>query len=211
MEQRLKEAAQEGNINKLYELIREDPCLLEPIDQKPFADTPLHIAAEAGHTHFALEIMRLKPSFARKLNPSGFSPMHLALQNGKTQTVTRLVNVDPELVRVKGREGVTSLHYITEEGDHNLLAEFITVCPKSVEDLTIRNETALHIAVKNYLPTALEVLLGGLHQLSISEGSQDLKRKVLDLKDEDGKTVLHIAKSNNQPQVSSHPLDFPRA
>jgi ankyrin repeat protein len=84
---------------------------LERIDVIPFVDTPLHIAASAGHTQFAMEIMKLKPSFARKLNQDGFTPMHLALQNNQTQVVLQLLDVDEDLVRVQGREGVTPLHY----------------------------------------------------------------------------------------------------
>ena len=56
--------------------------LLECIDELPFINTPLHIAASYGNIQFALELMSLKPSFARKLDPNGFSPIHLALQNG---------------------------------------------------------------------------------------------------------------------------------
>ena len=36
-----------------------------------FVDSPLHIAAATGHRDFAMEMMNLKPSFARKLNQSG--------------------------------------------------------------------------------------------------------------------------------------------
>lgn len=82
--ERLNQIAQQGNIDAFYSLIREDVSLLENMDKLPFVDTPLHKAASAGHTRFAMEMMRLKPSFARKLNPDGFSPMHLALQNDQT-------------------------------------------------------------------------------------------------------------------------------
>ncbi|XP_024043163.1 ankyrin repeat-containing protein BDA1 [Citrus clementina] len=87
-DQRLNEAAQARNVDALYELIWEDAYFLDQIDRVPFVDTPLHIAASMGHVNFALEIMRLKPSFARKQNQYGFSPLHLALQNSHTQMVT---------------------------------------------------------------------------------------------------------------------------
>ncbi|XVF75403.1 hypothetical protein PTKIN_Ptkin13bG0185500 [Pterospermum kingtungense] len=84
----LKEAAQSGNIDALYQLFRYDPYLLERIDEVPFIDTPLHTAAAAGQTDFAVEMLNLKPSFATKLNPDGFSPMHLALQNHQNQLLS---------------------------------------------------------------------------------------------------------------------------
>ncbi|KAL4385488.1 hypothetical protein GQ457_15G023880 [Hibiscus cannabinus] len=44
-----------------------------------FVDTPLHVSAASGNIGFEMEMMSLKPSFARKLNRDGFSPIHLAL------------------------------------------------------------------------------------------------------------------------------------
>ncbi|WRX12630.1 hypothetical protein QQP08_005117 [Theobroma cacao] len=51
-----------------------------------------------------MELMNLKPSFARKLNQRGFSPIHLALQTKQEKMVDDLLSIDEDLVRVKGRE-----------------------------------------------------------------------------------------------------------
>ena len=74
MDQSLKDAANEGSIDALYASIRTDPNILDRIEGIPFVDTPLHIAASAGLTRFVMEIMKLKPSFARKLDQNGFTP-----------------------------------------------------------------------------------------------------------------------------------------
>ena len=110
---KLNEVAQQGNIEAFYGLIQEDVKLLEYIDELPFVYTPLHVAASAGgpqHIQFAMEMMRLKPSFARKLDPNRYSPIHLALQEKHNQMVHRLLQVDGDLVRVKAKEGMTLLH-----------------------------------------------------------------------------------------------------
>ncbi|XVE69114.1 hypothetical protein DITRI_Ditri09bG0124700 [Diplodiscus trichospermus] len=124
---KLREAAKVGNIDGLYAIIQKDPYILEGIDQVPIVDTPLHVAVASGRDDFAMEIMNLKPSFARKLNKHGYSPMHLALQNEKT--VLRLLAADRDLVRVKGREGCTPLHHVAEHGNLHLLAQFLVDCP----------------------------------------------------------------------------------
>ncbi|KAI8029176.1 Ankyrin repeat-containing protein BDA1 [Camellia lanceoleosa] len=80
VQQRLMEAAQAGDISLMYGCIQEYPKILDGIDETPFVDTPLHIAASARHAHFALEMMKLKPSFGGKLNPQGLSPLDLALR-----------------------------------------------------------------------------------------------------------------------------------
>jgi ankyrin repeat protein len=97
---RLKTVAQVGDIERLYELIAEDPNILDHFDKVSFCETPLHIAAEKGQTHFAMELMTLKPSLALKLNVSGFSPLHLALQNNHIQTVRGLVAINSSLVSI---------------------------------------------------------------------------------------------------------------
>ncbi|KAH9723131.1 ANK REP REGION domain-containing protein [Citrus sinensis] len=180
---RLNEAAQAGNVDALYELIWEDAYLLDQIDQVPFVDTPLHTAASMGHINFALEIMRLKPSFARKQNQYGFCPLHLALQKTHTQMVLRLIDVDRNLVRVQGREGVTPLHYVAEKGNVDLLCKFLAVAQK----------TALHVAAKNDKLEVLEVMLGWLRFVN--------KDDILNWKDDEGNTLLHISISRSHIQI----------
>ncbi|KAH1045694.1 hypothetical protein J1N35_036478 [Gossypium stocksii] len=193
-------AAQTGNINVLYELIQKDPYVLERIDHVPFLDTPLHVAASAGHVDFMMEMINLKPSFARKLNQAGFSPMHLALQNKRPQAVLRLLKFDVGLVRVKGRGGLTPLHHVAQTGDVDLLIKFLEVCPEAVEDVTVRDETVFHLAVKNDMFEAFQVLVGWLIR-SRHEAAQRWEKELLSWADIDGNTVLHIAAIKNSPQA----------
>ncbi|XP_030524855.1 ankyrin repeat-containing protein BDA1-like [Rhodamnia argentea] len=196
MDKRLQEAIVNDDVDVLHTLLVEDPKLLERQTEEPFPHTPLHVAAATGKTQVAMELATLRPSFARKLNPEGFSPLHLALQHGHFQTARALVTIDPELIRVKGRGRITPLHYVAgREGDEELelLADFLCACKLSIEDITSRCQTVVHIAVKSHNIKAFRVLLGWMKRVYLTE--------VLDWKDEDGNTVLHIAVSTNQPQV----------
>ncbi|XP_059642036.1 ankyrin repeat-containing protein BDA1-like [Cornus florida] len=187
------QAAQAGDVNVLYALFRINPYVLKSIDEIRFVDTPLHIAASNGHIHFAVEMISLMPSFGKKLNPDGLSPLHLALQNRRTETVMRLININSEIIRVQGKGGITPLHYVAERNEVGLLAEFLCACPDSMQDLTIRGETAVHIAVRNRNCKAFEVLFNWIDKTN--------NLPLLQWKDEDGNTVLHIATYTNQPQV----------
>ncbi|MED6137761.1 hypothetical protein PIB30_067996 [Stylosanthes scabra] len=113
--------------------------------------TPINNWEVQGHLEFCIEIMRLKPSFGWKLNEHGFSPIQLALQNNKHNVVRRLVEINKDLVRVKGREGITPLHFVCQSGDSEdnitLLIYLLKSCPNCIEDVNVRNETALHIAL----------------------------------------------------------------
>ncbi|CAN7101320.1 unnamed protein product [Brassica rapa subsp. narinosa] len=192
--ERLKKVAQDGDIERLYGLIAEDPEILGHFDKVPFCETPLYIAAEKGQTNFAMELMTLKPSLALKLNVSGYSPMHLALQANHSRMVRGFKAIDSRLVSIKGRGRITPLHHVARIGDAELLSELLFACPSSVEDLTIKCETALHIAVKNHHFEAFKVLLGWVQRVN--------REDILDWKDEDGNTIFHIAALTNQTEVT---------
>ncbi|XP_058749262.1 ankyrin repeat-containing protein BDA1-like [Vicia villosa] len=140
----LKLSVETDNIDLLYEVIQDDPSILEIIDKNQFVDTPLHIAASMGHLEFATEIMNLKPSFAMKLNLQGHSPIHLAMDN--------LAHLTESL----RKKGLTPLHIACQNGEVDLLPEFLNACPDSIEDVTARGESALHIVVINHQFKALQ-------------------------------------------------------
>ncbi|AET02365.1 putative ankyrin repeat-containing domain, PGG domain-containing protein [Medicago truncatula] len=197
---RLKAAALTGDIDLLYTVIQDDPSILEHIDLITFVETPLHTAASMGHLRFATEVMNLKPSFAWKLDLQGFSPIHLALQNNQKPMVYRFVDINKDLVRVKGREGLTPLHFASQNGEVDLLVCFLLLCPESIEYLTVRQETALHIAVKNEQFEALQVLVGWLKE-NCKRGAENLENNILNQRDEDGNTILHISALSSELQA----------
>ncbi|XP_039166724.1 ankyrin repeat-containing protein BDA1-like [Eucalyptus grandis] len=180
MDTRLQQAIDHDDVDELYRLIEQDQDLLDQGSRGPFPNTPLHYAVDEGKTKVAMEIAILNSSFAQKLNRRGYSPMHLALQKKHYDIVRALITLNPELIR----ENVELL---------DLLAEFLSACKSSIEDLTSQCETAVHIAVKNYNIKAFKVLFGWLKRTYMTE--------ILDWKDQDGNNVLHIAASQNQPEV----------
>ncbi|XP_039071960.1 ankyrin repeat-containing protein BDA1-like isoform X2 [Hibiscus syriacus] len=208
MDPRLREAAETGNIDALHVLIGDDPYILERIDQVPFIQTPLHIAADKGHVSFAMEMMNLKPSFAKKLNPNGFSPMHMALRTEQTKLVLRLLKTDKDLVRVKGWEGMTPFHYVVTTGNSRLLVNFLEACPECIEDVTVRDETALHLALKQDQIEAFSLLIGWLQRTRQTHGSVfSFEKKMANWKDDQDNTLLHIAAKKNQHEALKLLLD----
>ncbi|KAJ8559662.1 hypothetical protein K7X08_003720 [Anisodus acutangulus] len=154
MEEEVKRAARAGDIDPLYRVIEREPLILKEIDEKEFVETPLHTAAYAGCTNFAIEMLSPKPSLRRKLNPGEYSPLDLALCNGHRDT----------------------------EAAH--------------KEMTIRGETAVHCAVISGSVQAFIVLIGWLHRTD--------NKDILDWKDNNGSTVLHIAAQTSQVEVVEH-------
>ncbi|XVF83507.1 hypothetical protein PTKIN_Ptkin16aG0494100 [Pterospermum kingtungense] len=194
MDEGMRRAAHEGKVSDLYRLIQEDGNVLKRIDKVEFIDSPLHIAAGAGCIDFAMEIMSLKPSFARKLNQQGLSPIHLAVENGHKELVLLLLANAKDLVRLKGKKGETLHYVISREEKPELLTRFLEDCPESIRDVTTENQTALHIAVSNNKEEALKILCT---MLSKTDYCQD----VVNHKDRNGDTALHLAARDNRHEV----------
>ncbi|OMO58849.1 hypothetical protein CCACVL1_25309 [Corchorus capsularis] len=192
MDADLRQCAEAGNTDSLYRIIQGNEKILDKIDQQPFTDTPLHVIASLQaigdqHMTFALELMNLKPSLARKLNLEGYSPVHLALQSNHTGLVLQLIAIDGSLVRVKSRGGITPFHYVVERGNLQLVTRFLKECPECVQDVTVEGRTALHIATENDNNAAFEAIMGNI----------------------EGNTVLHVAATRNQAQVIRRLMQFP--
>ncbi|KAK8514891.1 hypothetical protein V6N12_001058 [Hibiscus sabdariffa] len=195
MDESLREAARTGNVSELYTLIQRDGNVLRRFDEVEFIETPLHVAAAEGCIGFAMEIMSLKPSFARKLNQQGMSPIHLAVEKGHKEMVLRFLEIDIDLARVKGKNGETPLHYISKFGNcDGLLDKFLEACPDCIRDVTVQNRTALHIAVENKRFDVLRVLIEVLRK-------KEYCRETVNRKDEDGNTALHLAARNDQLEM----------
>ncbi|KAF8379198.1 hypothetical protein HHK36_028627 [Tetracentron sinense] len=192
MDIRLIDAARTGNVGDLRKLIGENSLMLDVVALKG-GDTPLHIASMIGHFDFVKEMLRLKPDFAEQLNQDGFSPMHMASANGHLEIVRELLKVDFNLCRLKGIDGRTPLHYAAIKGKIDVIREFLSACADSIQDATARGETALHLAVKKNQFGALRIMVEWIKELN--------KVDLLNMKDEQGNTVLHLAIARKHRQV----------
>ncbi|KAJ0106285.1 hypothetical protein Patl1_19421 [Pistacia atlantica] len=206
--QRLLNFAVQGDVDALFSIVAEDPLVLERIDEMSFVTTPVHAAVSGGKIHFVKEILNLKPSLVGRRDHLGRGLLHLALEGKHLQEglsprdselvekyqelVTFLIKIHPEVVRVKAKGMVTPWHYAAELDDETNLAEFLYVCPSSIEDLTVKSETAIHVAIKNRSFKAFKVLLGWLRHFD--------KEKILKWENEEGHNALHTAISENQPE-----------
>ncbi|CAH2070045.1 unnamed protein product [Thlaspi arvense] len=191
---------QSGSVDELYSLLQKDPCVLENVDVLPFVQTPLHEASSTGKMNLAMELMILKPSFAKKLNEYGFSPLHLAVENHQVELARELVKIDPSLVRIPGRGGMTALHLVAKKGGVDLLTEFLQACPQGIRDANVNGETALHIAVLNKKYEELKVLTGWLQRRRKSDAAST-EVYVLDRRDREGDTALHVAAYQNDDKA----------
>ncbi|PHT58400.1 hypothetical protein CQW23_00763 [Capsicum baccatum] len=111
--------------------------------------------------------------------------LHITASAGKPQLSIEILSLKPSFGRKLNSDAETENVY--------LLGEFLYSCPASIKDLTLRGETALHVAVKSSKLNSVIVLLGWIQRTN--------NREILKLKDEKGNTVLHTAVSTNQLQI----------
>ncbi|KAI5569681.1 hypothetical protein BDE02_12G093200 [Populus trichocarpa] len=191
MDTRLFEAARTGNIDYLQQLLAENPFILN--NTQLSAENPLNIAAAMGHVDFVKEIIRLKPVFAIEVNQEGFSPMHIAADNGQVEIVKELMEVDIKLCRLEGRQKMTPFHHAAIRGRAEVISLMLSGCPDCIEDETERRESALHLAVRNNRFEAIKKLVDWIREMN--------KEYLLNMKDEQGNTVLHLASWKKQRRV----------
>ena len=200
MDPRLQKAAESGSIDELYDLIDENPYILENIDAVPFVTTPLHVAAAFGKLPFAKEILNLKPSFARKLNTNGYSPLHLAAYMDQNEFVGRMLWLDKGLARVKGRNGITPFLSLVLRGNADLVAECLLASPECIHDESVDRWNAMHLAVVHDRFEVLQVLTGWIQRMSQRE-AESIEERVLNKVDTDANTPLHHAAYKNDRQA----------
>ncbi|KAK9040134.1 hypothetical protein V6N11_015311 [Hibiscus sabdariffa] len=159
------------------------------------SENPLHVASAAGHTAgYVREILRLRPEYAKELNKDGFSPLHTAAANGHIEVVRELLNVDKKLGFVEGRDNKTPLHFAAMEGRVDVIGEMLSCCAECIEGVTVQKETGLHLAIMNSQFGAIKVMVQWILERQ--------KEELLNLKDEQGNTILHLVTWKKQRQAS---------
>ncbi|XP_031273358.1 ankyrin repeat-containing protein BDA1-like [Pistacia vera] len=190
MERRIYEAAVEGNIISLLNLLQEDALILDRITVSCYGETPLHIASMLGHAEFVQEILGRKPELAGELDSRKSSPLHLATSKGYLDIVKKLVSVNPEMCLARDRDGKNPVHIAVIKGRVSVLKELVKVRPIAARMLMERGETILHACVRFDQLEAMKFLM---EQMSDHE--------FVNSKDDDGNTVLHLAVADKQVEA----------
>ncbi|KAJ4708985.1 Ankyrin repeat family protein [Melia azedarach] len=187
MERRINEAAAEGSVIRLHNLLQEDALVLDRFMAGCYAETPLHIASMLGHIDFVQEVLRRKPELAGELDSRKSSPLHLATAKGYLDIVKKLVSVNPEMCFVCDRDGKNPLHIAVIKDHVHVLRELVQVRPQAARILLDRGETILHLCVNYSQLEALKFLVK-----TVSD------QELVNSKDEDGNTILHVAVIDKQ-------------
>lgn len=151
MDRRLCDAALEGDVTTLYQLIHEDPLVLDKAALKCVDKNPLHIAAILGHVDFVKEILQFDSAYFMCLarDRDGRNPLHLAAMYGKMAVLLVLIRAEFQAALEKTDGGGTVLHLCIKYNQLEALKILVDKL-KDPEFVNAKNEdgmTILHLAV----------------------------------------------------------------
>lgn len=140
----------------------------------------------------AKELLEVRPDFAWKKDLNGYTPLHLSCSKGHLEITRELLKLDPDLSSLPDNEGRTPLHWAAIKGRINIIDEILSVSFDCAEMRTSHGETVLHLGVKNNQFDAVKYLMETLNVT-----------KLLNMPDNDGNTILHLATAGKLSTVSS--------
>lgn len=193
-EKRLHDASLRGNVDLLNQLMEEDALTLARVSTTCFDETPLHIAAMLGHLDFAQALVHYKPELAAEVDCRGSSPLHLASANGYVGIVKLLLQVNSDACLARDEEGRTPLHLAIMKGRVDVAEELIRVAEST---LNATGQMFLHLAVKYNRSNCLKM------PVELAGESQN----VLNARDNNGNTILHLAASLKQTETVKYLLE----
>ncbi|KAJ4706570.1 Ankyrin repeat-containing protein [Melia azedarach] len=159
-------------------------------------ENPLHIAVISGNEEGVVNKIAAaeKSEGAWQLNHDGYTPLHLACRLGHLDVIKELVRMDSKLCLVKDKDGMTPLHTAAMEGRLDIMKELLSACPDSVMEVTVADETPFHIAMSYGQVKAEEFLLEWIK-------GKPYSAHLINKKDSDGNTLLHLAVSRKHLQI----------
>jgi hypothetical protein len=149
-----------------------------------------------GRAEFVRELLKLKPDLATRLDKGRFSTIHITSANRFEETVRELLKFSRELTLLKSSDGRTSLHCAAVTGKVQVLKELFSFRPNSIGEVTVKSETAFHLAVKYNQFDVFKAMV------DLSKNMRNIK-DILNAGDEDGNAVLHLAVARKQTQVNN--------
>ncbi|KAJ4717508.1 Ankyrin repeat family protein [Melia azedarach] len=162
MESILYEAALEGSVTTLLELLQQDRLILDKFSMSSIPENPLHVAALLGHLDFVKEILHQKPELARDLDSHRSSALHKASHKGYVDIVHALLQVNPKMRFACDADGRNPLHLAAMKGHIDLEAlKFLWEKMDDPELLNAKNDygmAILHLAVADKQMEAIKLL-----------------------------------------------------
>ncbi|XXG72470.1 hypothetical protein AAC387_Pa07g1560 [Persea americana] len=168
MDPDLFKSAKSGNVTELKSFAEKNPEALE--DSTPNGNTALHIALQAKHTDFALEISRLRPSLLLKQNSRGDTPLHVAAKAGHLTPVRDLICQADKcfnrcVLTMENEEGNTVLHEAAKHDSSGVVFLLMRTDRHLMLAANKAGASALYVAAEEGIDQTTERILAAMNKI----------------------------------------------
>ncbi|KAL3500819.1 hypothetical protein ACH5RR_039912 [Cinchona calisaya] len=204
MEKQLYDATLVGDVTALYQLLQEDPLILDKAILAFEDKTPLHLATMMGNVDFIKAILQVNSfssyyymCLARDRDDRNL--LHLAVIYDKLEVLQMLINFGFPAVNYMclscDRDGRNPLHLAAIHGRLEILQVLINAGVQGVLEKAEGGGTILHLCVKYNQFEALKILVNTLKN-----------GEFVNAQNQDGMTILHLATYYGQNETISYLL-----
>ncbi|THG13656.1 protein ACCELERATED CELL DEATH 6-like [Camellia sinensis] len=185
--------AAEGGYVGLVKILMENPAGNCSIEGRLRNKSPVH-AAILGRNLDVLKILWEKDqsSFQLRFDEERRSALHCAASIGYLEGVNFLLSKCSGTTYEMDKHGLFPIHIASNKGHANIIQEMLHHCPDSRDLLTSRGQNIFHVAAKSGKAKAVSCMLK-MPELA----------KLINERDDEGNTPLHIATINGHPRIVS--------
>ncbi|GKV01969.1 hypothetical protein SLEP1_g14469 [Rubroshorea leprosula] len=197
----LYEAVRNGHIDQVEEMIGRNPAILDEAYMETTANACLlHAAVLAGRVQSVKVIIDHKEDWIEKFNNDGLGAIHMASEKGSAEIVRELLDKKSGQSQLRSTDGRKALHFAVLSESEGVLGELTSRMQRDrfISYLKDDNEPILHYALRKNRVRSFMHLLKLLKEKNLND--EDI-RSFLNVKDDDGDTVLHIATARRQIEV----------
>uniref|UniRef100_A0A7N0UFE0 Uncharacterized protein n=1 Tax=Kalanchoe fedtschenkoi TaxID=63787 RepID=A0A7N0UFE0_KALFE len=173
-------------------LARQDPVAMLCLNNEE--KSGFYLAAESEyHVSRCLRILIEKcPNFVQSRDEAGMTPLHLAAITGYMNGVAYLLTKFPPATVVKDGSGFFPIHWAAKQGRVDIVETLLKHSPDPVELLDSKRRNILHVAAECGRTNVVVYILKNVEC-----------RKLINARDDDGNTPLHLATMNWHPRIIS--------
>ncbi|KAL1198663.1 Ankyrin repeat-containing protein BDA1 [Cardamine amara subsp. amara] len=168
-------------------------------------DPRLLLVAHSGSVDALYSLIQKDPYILHNIDVSPFihTPLHEASYTGKIDLAMELMILKPSIAKKLNADGFSPLHLAVETHQVELALELVKFDPSLVRIPGRGGMTPLHLVVKKVINDRydeLKILRGWLQRVRKSDASST-EIQVLNRRDREGNTALHLAAYKNNHQA----------